>query len=101
MAKHRAFNTDRYLDKFQGHEELLRNYCRLWPRRLQLKLATLDVPTFKEWLVNGEGDAKDELMEGLYRCRDLSNKRGHEDLYAACAALTLTRVTNCQWNASP
>jgi hypothetical protein len=86
MVKHRTFNADRFLDKFQGHEDLLRAYVRLWPRKLtNLSAATLDVPTFKQWLVDGESKdgAKDEVMEGLYRCYDLSNDRGHEDLRAA------------------
>jgi hypothetical protein len=85
MVKHRIFNADRYLDKFQGSEHLLRGYCRLWGKKLGLNVTTLDVETFKKWLVEGESEAKDELMEGLYRCCDLSTERGHEDLFAACA----------------
>jgi hypothetical protein len=56
-----VFNADRFLDKFIGRESLIRDYCRLWRRRLQLNVRKLDVPTFKEWLVSGEGDAKDEV----------------------------------------
>jgi hypothetical protein len=82
MARHRAFNVDRYLDKFQGHEELVRNYCRLWGRKLGLNIASLTIPTFKEWLVESDAAsaASDELMEGLYRCYDLSTDHGHEDI---------------------
>ena len=85
MVKHRIFNADHYLDKFQGFENLLRGYCRLWGKKLGLAIATLDVDTFKKWLVDGESEAKDELMDGLYRCRDISTERGHEDLRTACA----------------
>ena len=85
MIKHRIFNADRFVDKLQGFEALLRNYCRLWPRKLGLSVATLDVETFKRWLVDGESGVKSEVMEGLYRCYDLSTDRGHEDILAACA----------------
>jgi len=85
MAKHRIFNADRYLDKFQGFENLLRDYCRLWPRKLGLNVAKLDIETFKKWLIEGESEVKDELMEGLYRCYDLSTEHGHEDLFGASA----------------
>lgn len=84
MSKHRAFNADRYLDKLQGHVPLLGAYVGLWNGRLDLDRATLDVPTFKDFLVNGDGDGKDELLEGLYRIYDLCTDRGHEDLVAAC-----------------
>ena len=84
MGKHRTFNADRFLDKFQGSEPLIRKYVALWDGQLELDRATLDVPQFKEFLVNGDGDGKDELFEGLYRAYDLCTERGHEDLVAAC-----------------
>lgn len=84
MGKHRTFNADRFLDKFQGWEPLIRGYVGIWDDRLDLDGATLDVPGFKEFLVNGGGDGKDELLEGLYRAYDLCTERGHEDLVAAC-----------------
>lgn len=84
MAKHRTFNADRFLDKFQGREPLIRAYVGTWDGRLELDGAKLDVPRFKEFLVNGDGDGKDELLEGLYRAYDLCTERGHEDLVAAC-----------------
>jgi hypothetical protein len=87
MAKHRAFNADRFLDKFQGHEDLLRGYVNIWNSGLQIDAASLDVQGFKEFLVDGDGDRKDEFMEGLYRAYDLSNERGHEDLAASCLEL--------------
>lgn len=82
MAKHRAFNADRYLDKLQGYEPLLGAYVGLWDGRLEI--ARLDVSTFKDFLVNGDGEGKDEFLEGLYRIYDLCTERGHEDLVAAC-----------------
>jgi hypothetical protein len=84
MGRHRTFNSDRFLDKFQGREPLIRGYVGIWDGRLELDGAKLDVPRFKEFLVNGDGDGKDELLEGLYRAYDLCTERGHEDLVAAC-----------------
>ncbi len=72
------------MDKFQGRESLLRTYVGLWDDQLELDAANLDVGKFKEFLVNGDGDGKDELFEGLYRAHDLCTERGHEDLVAAC-----------------
>jgi hypothetical protein len=87
MAKHRAFNADRFLDKFEGHEVLLRSYAGIWNDGLQIDADSLDVESFKEFIVDGDGDRKDEFMEGLYRAYDLSNERGHEDLVASCLDL--------------
>ena len=87
MARHRAFNADRFLDKFEGQEDLLRSYAGLWNGGLLVDAASLDVESFKEFIVNGDGDRKDEFMEGLYRAYDLSNERGHEDLAASCRDL--------------
>jgi len=84
MAKHRAFNADRFLDKFQGQEALLRAYAELWADGLDVDAGSLDVPSFKEFLVEGDGSRKDEFLEGLYRAWDLCSERGHEDLLAAC-----------------
>lgn len=84
MAKHRKFNADRFLDKFQGREQLLRAYVAQWDGHLPLSIAALDVPVLKEFLANGDGDGKDAMMEGLYRAHDLSSERGQEDLIAAC-----------------
>jgi hypothetical protein len=84
VAKHRAFHADRFLDKFQGREPLLRDYVGIWDGRLELDGANLDVPRFKDFLVNGDGDGKDELLETLYRAYDLCTERGHEDLVSAC-----------------
>ncbi len=82
--KHRTFNADRFLDKFQGQEAILRNFVGLWDGRLGLDAASLDVPRFKEFLVDGDGDGKDDLLESLYMAFDLCTERGHEDLVAAC-----------------
>ncbi|MCL5884372.1 MAG: hypothetical protein M1377_03330 [Deltaproteobacteria bacterium] len=86
MGKHRTFNADRFLDKFQGKEPILRGYVGMWEGRLELDIANMDIPRFKEFLVNGEGDGKGELLDGLYRAYDLCTERGHEDLLAACRA---------------
>jgi len=87
MAKHRVFNADRFLDKFQAREAILRNYVELWHGKLELNTATLDVPRFKDFLVEGYSDSKNESLEGLYRAYDLCSERGHEDLVAACRDL--------------
>ena len=84
MAKHRIFNADRFLDKFQSNEDLIRAFIGLWSGRLDdLVSATMDIPYFKKWLVDGEGEGKDELLEALYQVYDLCTERGHEDLVAA------------------
>jgi hypothetical protein len=82
--KHRTFNADRFLDKFQGQEVILRSFVGLWDGRLGLDTTSLDVPHFKEYLVNGDGDGKDDLLESLYMAYDLCTERGHEDLVSAC-----------------
>ncbi len=87
MAKHRAFNADRFLDKFEGREELLGAYAGLWGDGLEVEIRALDVPRFKQFLVEGDGSRKDEFLEELYRVWDLSTERGHEDLVAACRDL--------------
>jgi hypothetical protein len=84
MVKHRAFNADRFLDKFQGREGVLHSYTGIWGDGLQADATSLDVPAFKDFILNGDGEHKDQFMEGLYRAYDLSNERGHEDLIAAC-----------------
>ncbi|MCZ2150859.1 MAG: hypothetical protein LC126_24195 [Bryobacterales bacterium] len=86
MAKHRAFNADRFVDKFEGHEDLLRAYTGLWKGSLRVDTASLDVPLFKDFIVNGDGDgaSMDQFLEGLYRAYDLSSERGHEDIIASC-----------------
>lgn len=82
--KHRTFNADRFLDKFQGQEVILRSFVGLWDGRLGLDTTSLDVPHFKEYLVNGDGDGKDDLLESLYMAYDLCTERGYEDLVSAC-----------------
>lgn len=84
MAKHRTFNADKFLDKFVGSEQLIRDFVAIWAGGLDIDASGLDIPTFKKWLVEGGGDARDELLEALYQVYDLCTERGHEDLLAAC-----------------
>lgn len=84
MGKHRVFNADHFLEKFQGRESLLREYVAQWNGRVEVDCAALDVPRFREFLISGDGVGNDELLEGLYRAYDLCTERGHEDLVAAC-----------------
>lgn len=84
MAKHRTFNADRFLDKFEDHEHLLAAFVAQWTGRIDLKADGLTVDRFKKWLVEGKGDGKDELVEALYQAYDLCTDKGHEDLLAAC-----------------
>lgn len=86
MVKHRKFNLDRFLDKFQERESLIHSHVSKWGSRLNLSAETLDVPSFKDFLTNGDGEAMDELVESLCRAYDLCTERGHEDLLAACRA---------------
>jgi len=46
MGRHSTFNADRFLDKFQGREPLIRGYVGIWGGRLELDGAKLDVPRF-------------------------------------------------------
>ena len=89
MRSYRTFNADRFLDKFQGQESLLRAYATLWNGRLASPSATLDVPGFREMLSRG-GEAQNELLEEFYRAYDLCTERGHEDLLAACRDMDYT-----------
>ncbi len=84
MVKHRAFNGDRFLDKFQGSERILGNYVGIWGSGLDDTPTSLDVASFKDFILVGDGAVKDQFMEGLYRAYDLCTERGHEDLIAAC-----------------
>ena len=84
MAKHRKFNVDRFVDKFQGQEELLTAFLARWAGRLEVPAGKTDAPTFKKFLARGDGESMDDLYESLYRAYDLCSERGHEDLVAAC-----------------
>jgi hypothetical protein len=84
MTQHRAFNGDRFLDRFQGSEDLLRNYAGIWGDGLNVNVRSLDIAAFKDFILAGDGAVKDQFMEGLYRAYDLCTERGHEDLFAAC-----------------
>ena len=86
MIKHRKFNLDRFLDKFQGHEALIQSHVAKWGKRLNVSADQLDIPGFKDFLINGDGEAMDELVEGLCQAYDLCTERGHEDLLAVCKA---------------
>ena len=87
MVKHRAFNGDRFLDKFQGQEAILAAYVESWGTGLDVDAADLDITGFKQFLLTGTGSLKNEFMEGLYRAYDLATDRGYEDLIAACRDL--------------
>jgi len=69
MTKHRAFNGDRFLDKFQGAESILRSYVGIWGSGLDIEIESLDVASFKDFILTGDGALKDQFMEGLYRKR--------------------------------
>ena len=84
MVKHRAFNGDRFLDKFQGSERILGNYVGIWGSGLDDTPTSVDLASFKDFILVGDGAVKDQFMEGLYRAYDLCTERGHEDLIAAC-----------------
>jgi len=84
MTKHRALSPDRFVDKFQGNEHLLRDFVKLWGSGLNIKAAALDISGFKKFVSDGDGDSKDEFLEELHRVYDLCTERGHEDLCAAC-----------------
>lgn len=84
MAKHRTFNADRYLDKLQGNEPILRAFLAMWTEALDISLHDLSIAKFKEWLVESPCVVKDEIVEELYRVYDLCTDWGQEDLFSAC-----------------
>lgn len=84
MAKHRKFNADRFLDKFQGQESVLRSYVCRWEGCRKALPARFGIGDFKTFLAGDDIEGKDELVEGLYRAHDLSTEDGHEYLVCAC-----------------
>jgi hypothetical protein len=76
MARHRRFNVDRFLDKFQGREGIFRKYLSEWKDQLGVPPDDLDVPAFKRILVSGQTDGLEEMIEGLYRAYDMCTERG-------------------------
>ena len=87
MAKHRKFNIDRFLAKFEDHEEILRGYIRRWKNGLNIDVSSLNVDGFRDLILGGEWPDKDPFMEGLYRAYDICTPDGLEALRRACAAL--------------
>jgi hypothetical protein len=85
MAKHRTFNADRFLDKLKGNESVLRAFVSIWKERLELEIDSLTIDGFKAWLAKGIGDARDEVLEELYRAYDLCSEQGHDGLFAVAA----------------
>jgi hypothetical protein len=85
MIKHRAFNVDRFVDKFSDDGEvLLQEFVKIWGRGLEIPVSSINVVTFKKFLVSGAGKSKEEFMAELYRVWDLCDEIGHEYLIAAC-----------------
>jgi hypothetical protein len=87
MAKHRKFNIDRFLVKFEDHEEIFSAYAWRWKVGLNIDISTLDVDGFRNLILGEEWSDKDLFMEGLYRAYDLCTPDGLEALRRACAAL--------------
>ena len=87
MAKHRKFNIDRFLAKFEDHEEILRGYARRRKTGLTIDISSLDVDGFRDLTLGEEWPDKDSFMEGLYRAYDLCTPDGLEALRRACAML--------------
>ena len=77
MSKHGILNADRFVDKFKGQEPVLKWHVGQWNGHIEGRLKTLDVPDFKEFLVNGDGSVNDNFLEGLCRAYDLSTERGY------------------------
>lgn len=85
MIKHRAFNVDRFVDAFADDGEfLLREFVKIWGRGLEIQSSSINVETFKKFLISGQGRSKEEFMAELYRVWDLCDEVGHEYLIASC-----------------
>lgn len=93
MAKHRTFNADRFLDKLEGNEPVLQAFLSNWEDRLDLEIDGLTIDGFKAWLAKGIGDARDEVLEELYRAYDLCSEQGHDGLFAV--------ASECGYDADP
>ena len=66
MIKHRAFNVDRFVDTFRDDGEfLLREFVKIWGRGLEIQISSINVDTFKKFLVHGGGRSKEEFMAEL------------------------------------
>jgi hypothetical protein len=87
MAKHRKFNIDRFLAKFENHEEILRSYIRRWNKNVTTEVSSLNVDGVRKLILSKDWPGKDPFMEGLYRAYDLCTPDGLEALRRACAAL--------------
>ena len=85
MAKHRKFNVDRFLAKFEGLEEILSAYARRW--KTGMNVSKLDVDGFRQIILHEDWPGKDGFMEGLYRAYDLCTAEGFEALRRACKLL--------------
>lgn len=85
MPKHRSFNADRFLDKFDGREHFLREFAAIWKERIpSLNLEEFSIDGFRDWMLKSEDDGKDDLLEALYQVYDLCTERGYQHLLAAC-----------------
>lgn len=94
MAKHRKFNIDRFLAKFEDHEEILRGYVRRWKNGLTEDISSLDVDGFRDLTLGGEWPDKDPFMEGLYRAYDLCTRMASKlfgGLVRCCQSLQIRR----------
>src|ERR1035437_488849 len=87
MAKHRKFNIDRFLAKFQGHEEILRAYARRRKSGLNIDISSLDVDGVRDLILSRNWPDKERFMEELYRAWDLCTEDGLEALRRACLTL--------------
>ena len=85
-VKHRAFNADRFIDKFRGREGLLLSFIRQWEERLDLGPLQdePEIKVIKDWLAIRQGSAWDEMIEVLYQVYDLCTEQGHEYLVQVC-----------------
>jgi len=84
MPKHRSFNADRFLDKFDGREHYLRDFAAIWKERNpSLNLEEFSIEAFRQWMLNSNDEGKDDLLEALYQVYDLCTERGYQHLQAA------------------
>lgn len=78
--KHRKFNGDKFIDTFEDHPALLRDFARIFSQAYFQEEEAFDLEGFKEFV--GEAVATDPtLVEHLYRAYDFSKDTyGHETL---------------------
>lgn len=84
-SKHRTFNANRYLDKFDRHQDVLVAYIQQFEPLPDVP-AEWTVDSFKHYLTTQpDCEAFDNIQRGLWQAYDLCTPAGHELMFDAMA----------------